>query len=254
MPDFDTRGPQEQNVPKEPRIRLVANKLRTALMASRLRALLIGCGILLFVVAVPVGPLIYSPSWLGDQDQGSSQGNSQQEVGSSQQTSDEPSDLALVGRCADKGSTVGQQGGVDNVLEALASLLAEAGVRREVSRGEASNGKIAFSRRNAESYTDIYVINEEGTHEIRLIRTAQGEDSPTWSPDGEKIAFVRNERTIYVMNADGANQTRLTGTPDSQTAQPLGYPVWSPDGRKIAFVTSYTQTDGLSVMNADGTN
>jgi hypothetical protein len=136
MPDFDTRRPQEQNVPNEPRIGLVANKLRTAFMATRLRALLIGGGILLFVVALPVGLLIYSPSWLGDQDQGSSQGSSQREVGSSQQTSDEPTDMALVGRCADKGSTVGQQEGVDNVLEALASLLAEAGVRGEVSRGE----------------------------------------------------------------------------------------------------------------------
>jgi hypothetical protein len=122
MPDFDTRRPQEQSAPNEPRIGLVANKLRTALMATRLRALLMGGGILLFVVAVRVGLLIYSPSWLGAQDRGSSQD-------SSQQTSDEPTDMALVGRCADKGSTVGQQEGVGNVLETLAGLLADAGVR-----------------------------------------------------------------------------------------------------------------------------
>src|SRR3712207_2612065 len=61
MPDFDTRRPQGQNVPNEPRrIGLVANKLRSALMASRLRALLIGGGLLLFVVAVPVGLLTYA--------------------------------------------------------------------------------------------------------------------------------------------------------------------------------------------------
>ena len=127
MPDFDTRRPQEQNVPNEPGIGMVANKLRSALMASRLRALLMGGGILLFVVALPVGVLIYSPSWLGAQDQGSSQ----REVGSRQQTSDEPADMALVSRCADKGSTVGQQDGVGNVLQTLAGLLAEAGVRGE---------------------------------------------------------------------------------------------------------------------------
>src|SRR5215210_5406115 len=105
MPEFDTRRPQEQNVTNEPRRGLVANKLRSALMASRLRALLISGGLLLFVVAVPVGLLIYSPSWLGDQDQGSGQ----REVGSSQQTSEPTTNEPLVRRCAESGSTVGQQ-------------------------------------------------------------------------------------------------------------------------------------------------
>ena len=164
-------------------------------MASRLRALLMGGGILLFVVALPVGVLIYSPSWLGAQDQGSSQ----REVGSSQQTSDEPADMALVSRCADKGSTVGQQDGVGNLLQTLADLLAEAGVRgrEEVSRGEVSNGKIAFSRRNADGNTDIYAIDEEGSHQTRLTATKWTEDGPTWSPDGEKIAFSRSNAHDY---------------------------------------------------------
>ena len=57
MPDFDTRKtPQE---PPEP------NRLRFPLMANKLRALLIGGGILLFVVvAVPAGLLIYASSGL----------------------------------------------------------------------------------------------------------------------------------------------------------------------------------------------
>jgi dipeptidyl aminopeptidase/acylaminoacyl peptidase len=180
MPDFDTRRPQDQNVPNEPRNGLVANKLRTALMATRLRTLLMGGGSLLFVVAVPVGLLIYSPSWLGDQDPGSSQGSSQREVGSSQQTS-EPTDIASVGRCADKGSTVGQQ--------------------EEAPRNEVSNAKIAFVRANLSLNSDIYVIDEEGTHETRLAATQWTENGPAWSPDGEKIAFARGgARSIYVMD------------------------------------------------------
>jgi len=95
-----------------------------------------------------------------------------------------------VGRCADKGSTVGHQEGVGNVLDTLAGLLGEAGVRGEVSRGEVSNGKITFSRRNADGDDpDIYVSDEEGTHETRLTATKWTEDGPTWSPDVQKIAF-----------------------------------------------------------------
>ena len=38
-----------------------------------------------------------------------------------------------------------------------------------------------------------------------------------WSPDGTKIAFTSGRdgsHEIYAMNADGSNQTRLTGRPD----------------------------------------
>src|SRR3989440_3560755 len=67
-----------------------------------------------------------------------------------------------------------------------------------------------------------------------------------------KIAFASTRDGawgIYVMNADGSNQTRLT----------LGIePAWSPDGSKIAFVagpdSSSLYPNTIYVMNADGSN
>ena len=65
-----------------------------------------------------------------------------------------------------------------------------------------------------------------------------------------KIAFVSDRdgnREIYVMNADGSNQTRVTNNPALDYA-----PSWSPDGTKIAF---YSRRDGnreIYVMSADG--
>ena len=64
---------------------------------------------------------------------------------------------------------------------------------------------------------------------------------PSWSPDGTRIAFSRHSE-IWVMNADGTNQTKLL---DSDQC-----PRWSPDGTKIAFEGN----GDIWVMNADGTN
>ena len=56
---------------------------------------------------------------------------------------------------------------------------------------------------------------------------------PSWSPDGKKIAFVSyrdGNPEIYLMEADGSNQTRITFSDDWESL-----PRWSPDGTKIAF-------------------
>ena len=77
----------------------------------------------------------------------------------------------------------------------------------------------------------------------------------TTSPEG-KIVYEKLG-DIWVMNADGTNQTNLTNTPDINEGQPA----WSPDGTKIAFTgPGELNEDGsgglgdIYVMDADGTN
>ncbi|MFN2513498.1 MAG: hypothetical protein ABR568_19020 [Pyrinomonadaceae bacterium] len=138
------------------------------------------------------------------------------------------------------------------------------------------NGKIAFasSRYDGHDRSGITVMNSDGSGRAQLTATQilcpqpnrpggcgpdQLDYSPAWSPDGKQIAFIRSvpapnfryDYDVFVMNADGSNQRRLT------LLGMLGYdrPAWSPDGTKIAFtgppVTGYTS--GIHVINVDGT-
>jgi Tol biopolymer transport system component len=114
------------------------------------------------------------------------------------------------------------------------------------------NGQIAFSS-NRDGNFEIYAMTDDGSDETRLTEDDANDFDPSWSPDGEKIAFSSfrdgfNNQEIYVMNADGTDQTRLTDNDDALDREPS----WSPDGEKIAFASNRDGNWEIYVMNADG--
>jgi len=70
--------------------------------------------------------------------------------------------------------------------------------------------------------------------------------NPTFSPDGKKIAFVRDTpdkmRRLIIANADdGSEEREIFSVLDKHN---LIEPIWSPDGKKIAFVSSDVNEKG----------
>src|SRR2546430_5587964 len=111
--------------------------------------------------------------------------------------------------------------------------------------------RLAFtSTGTASGSFQIYVMSAVGSDVMPLTNTPSNLE-PSWSPDGRQIAFTSTRdfnREIYVMNADGSAQTRLTGNSALD-----GQPCWSPDGRQIAFMSNRDGNNEIYVMNADGT-
>jgi len=103
----------------------------------------------------------------------------------------------------------------------------------------------------------IYVIDEHGSNNRKLINASIGLNHHDWSPDAQHLVAVgyvsQSTWSIYKFNYDGTGLTRLTTTSDVFDSEPA----WSPDGNEIAFTRIYPNQNyrnEIWVMNADGSN
>src|SRR5688572_1189380 len=92
--------------------------------------------------------------------------------------------------------------------------------------------KIVFVRTSGDDgYDEVYVMNADGTGAVPLTSDGGGIYRPTWSPDGQKIAFSKCKAgacDIFVMNKDGSGLHDITSVGTAQEA------TWSPDGKWMA--------------------
>jgi Tol biopolymer transport system component len=105
-----------------------------------------------------------------------------------------------------------------------------------------TNGRIAFSQGDVfpegdvSLHSQVFTVDPSGGEVSQLTHVPKSKAAalPDWSPDGSRIAFHSNRSGdfgIWVMNADGSGQTRLTGRDGFGDF----YPSWSPDGRRIVY-------------------
>ena len=137
---------------------------------------------------------------------------------------------------------------------AVVCLLLSAPVAQAAFPG--ANGKLVFERSG-----DVWTANPDGSEATQLTSGAATDTGPRWSPDGKKIAFLRQTTgpfnlAIWVMNADGSNPAQILDCSDLPVTDcVVGEPAWSPDGSEIAWgFDDHCGWGGLWIADADGTN
>lgn len=119
-----------------------------------------------------------------------------------------------------------------------------------------NDGRLAFSSDRA-GRPMIYTAGADGSSPKRITFAGVFNSSPSWSPDGKKIAFAgqtENNFDIFVMNADGTGMIRLTSAkkPNGKMASNED-PSFSPDGRFVMYTSNRTGKYQIYISTVDGT-
>src|SRR5207247_2412354 len=156
----------------------------------------------------------------------------------------------------------------DEVLFASTHLDPEAKGKQKTELELRASGKERRYSWDYDEHFDIFVAKRDGSR-LRRLTSAYGYDAEaSYSPNGKKIVFtslrdaypaeklssedrkrLENDPAyfgeIYIMNADGSGQNRLTFTPGHDGFD--GLPVFSPDGRRLCWTSNRTP-DGKSQL------
>ena len=134
--------------------------------------------------------------------------------------------------------------------------------------------KLAFVEENPRHQRSIWALElDDGLNVRGLTTLLDGRDyddrhtivdAPSWSPDGQRLAFLQLENyddvgyyrglTLNIIDADGSDLRKVIKIEDTSRGY-YGVVDWSPDGKEILFSWSKRRgpSDGSTVQEAKGT-
>jgi Tol biopolymer transport system component len=120
----------------------------------------------------------------------------------------------------------------------------------------APSGEIAFASNREDGIYQIYVMNADGS-DVRQLTDGQTDSmAPVWSPDGQKIAFIRavdpdtvssQRYELWVMDADGSNAVQIVGEEKGDVSS-ITSAIWSPDSQHLLYASMVFHADGTQAQ------
>jgi TolB protein len=136
-------------------------------------------------------------------------------------------------------------------IRATAHKISDAIYEKLTGQPGAFGSRIAYINKVGKRYT-LQVADADGYNAQNVVSSNEPIISPSWSPDGTRMAYVSFEKKkpiIYVQSLRTGAREVLANYKGNNSA-----PTWAPDGSKLAIVLTYGANSQIYTIGSDGSN